>query len=173
MNKNELLGNLWSLWGIQDSLLQSYRSIFITSESILLSLAVAVLSVGNAYFSLILAGPGIFLHVLWLKICSARARDVTFTQRVIEKVEKDEIERFDVLSEFKRYQSQYNTQRGYIYKDWELNKDEYFREMLRSPTRVKMDKYLPNIYLFLWVIVIGLVFLQMLTYITNKGLVPS
>lgn len=162
MKGETLVGAAWALWDTQESLLQNYRSIFISTESILLSLSVTVLSLGNPLFSLLLVAPGIFLHSLWRSICSSRGRDVSFAQRLIEKIESGEIVEFNVLGEFKRYQKDFKTTNGYVFEDWVLNTDEEFHQMQQSKTRIKMDKYLPNSYLVLWGAVIGLVISQTL-----------
>ena len=165
-NKNELLSEVWSLWGIQESLLQTYRTFFISSESILLAMSVTVLTISsghNALYVSILAIPGIFLMSMWRSICSARARDVTFTQLLLLKIERNEISNIEPLTEFKKYQSQYN-KKGYILsqsnnEEWRLINDsalndKEFSKMLESPTRLKMDKTLPNVYAFIWVTVV-------------------
>ncbi len=162
MKGDALVSSLWALWNTQESLLQDYRSIFISSESILLSLSVAVLSLGEPFFAIILTIPGIFIHSLWRAICTARGRDVTFSQRLIEKVELGDIKELDVLCEFKRYQKEFHSKKGYILNDWCLNDDETFKEMQRSKTRVKMDKYLPNTYFILWLLVIVIFLYQII-----------
>lgn len=161
MKGDTLIGAAWALWGTQESLLQNYRSIFISTESILLSLSVTVLSIGHPLFSLLLVAPGIFLHSLWRSICSSRGRDVSFSQRLIEKIEVGEIKELNILVEFKRYQKNVNTKNGYVLEDWVLNNDEVFNQMLQSKTRIKMDKYLPNSYLVLWITIIILAISQM------------
>ncbi len=160
MKGDTLMSAVWALWDTQESLLQNYRSIFISSESILLSLSVTVLSLGNPIFAIMLAIPGLFLHSLWRAICTSRGRDVSFSQRLIEKVESGEVQDISVLTEFKRYQKDFNSPKGYILGDWKLNDDDTFKDMQLSKTRVKMDKYLPNTYAVLWFLVIGIFFYQ-------------
>lgn len=162
MKGDSLISAAWALWDTQDSLLQNYRGIFISSESILLSLSVTVLSIGDSLFALILAFPGLFLHSLWRSICRSRGRDVSFSQRLIEKIEKGEVVEMNVLCEFKKYQNEYNTQSGYVFGTWELSKDDVFKKMQKSKTRVKMDKHLPNAYAILWLLVIVLSFYSFL-----------
>ncbi|ELF4909359.1 hypothetical protein M2G59_21370 [Vibrio vulnificus] len=154
MKGDSLISAAWALWDTQESLLQNYRGIFISSESILLSLSVTVLSIGDPLFALLLAVPGLFLHRLWRSICTSRGRDVSFAQRLIEKIEMGDVLEMSVLCEFKRYQSEHNSKSGYVFGTWELNKDKVFAKMQLSKTRIKMDKHLPNAYAVLWVLVV-------------------
>ena len=79
MNKNDLMNYLISMWDIQDSLLQSYRNIFLTSESIFASVAVFVASTSSLHWFFPLLGMGIFIIFwLWIPICTKRGCDVWF-----------------------------------------------------------------------------------------------
>ncbi|MDX8390568.1 MAG: hypothetical protein R8M38_08765, partial [Mariprofundaceae bacterium] len=131
-----------------------FRKIHASLIKILLLKTVKLqLSLGNPLLVLMLVIPGLFLHSLWRAICSSRGRDVSFSQRLIEKVESGEIQDINVFTEFKRFQ---DTQSGYELGDWRLNKDQVFINMQVSETRVKMDKHLPNTYAALWFLVIAI-----------------
>jgi hypothetical protein len=74
MYKDELI----SMWGIQDALLQSYRSIFLTSQSILFGI-IAVIATKYPILALLLSPIGFcIVHKLWKPICKGRGYDVWF-----------------------------------------------------------------------------------------------
>lgn len=68
-----------AMWDIQDSLLQSYRNIFLTSQSIIFAIAVFIVSGSNPYLGSLLFVVGIFMIFwLWIPICKSRGYDVWF-----------------------------------------------------------------------------------------------
>lgn len=76
-----------SLWSIQESLLQAYRSIFITAESILFAIAAAIASTEPSP-ALMLTFLGYFLLWMWHRVCANRAIDVSFTQWLLARAEE-------------------------------------------------------------------------------------
>ena len=74
---------------IQTSILLSYRSIFISSQSILFAVATfAATQLHGSYFCYILFPVGIFLSVSWLRIDRDRGYDELFFDNHILNMEK-------------------------------------------------------------------------------------
>ena len=87
---------LLRLWGIQESLLQTYRSIFLSTQSIFISLgaalALASTEIKQAIYVLLpISFMGIYLLFVWLKVTRQRSAAVNFCQEQVIKLEDGEI----------------------------------------------------------------------------------
>lgn len=132
------------LWSIQESLLQSYRLIFITAESVLFAFATFV--VATMHVSIWVAGPiillGLGLIPIWIAVCNARARAVTFIHWLIQRYENgEEIEQ--PYSRFRELQEDKDLQR-----EVEANAD--FRRLRNSKTRRRIDREVPILFGIMW-----------------------
>jgi len=138
----------------QEQLLQSYRLIFISSHTILISIAMLLLTIGEGlgislFFYLLLFGIGLILFVFWRAITENRELDTSYCHKQLLRLErKDEPlckkEMRQPFDKFKEWQ-QYN-------KDAKISKlDNYDKHLLSSSVRKKMHS-LPWIYLIIWVI---------------------
>ena len=166
MNHNDRINRLYTLWSIQDTLLQTYRTIFLTGESIIISISAVFLSVNanksgvNGLNFSISISDGIFMALffigvvilyLWFTICHARGYDVSYVQSMIMKFEKgsekgnNDILDGGVLSDFKVWQRKKN----YCKKCYLAEVD-----FLRSRTRKKMEVILPLAFFFVWVVLL-------------------
>jgi hypothetical protein len=127
------------LWSIQESLLQSYRSIFITVEAVLFALATfGMTSDGTAVvIGLPIALLGLLLIPAWMAVCNARARAVTFVHWMIQRFEAGE----DVPQPYTAFR-QFQTDR--MYGAIAAEHDPRFRELSRSKTRQRMDRDVPR-----------------------------
>ncbi len=144
-----------SMWGIQDSLLQAYRSIFITAESVVFAVAAAITTV-NPWSAIALTVLGFVLLWMWYTVCSSRAVDVSFVQWMLARAE----EGADVsapLANFKDFQAgQIITVAGrsvwrHVNKDQEGKvNDQPFVSATKSPTRRWVEVYLPVVFGLLW-----------------------
>lgn len=136
-NYEELL----SLWSIQDSLLQQYRTIFITMQSIFVGLALALAQKPHDAFSLtVLFLLSMVTLWLWLDICTMRGKAVYVTQYFARVYEDGE----DVERPLKRL------------KDFQSGSlkitDERYLALLKGTPRLKMEKLLPAIFLGVWLV---------------------
>lgn len=160
-NREALFSQAWSLWDIQESLLQTYRSIFVSSQSVLLAMAVTSLTIssqGKSGYALILAIPAAYLLYLWISVCTARARDVTFAQFLIMEIEANDNFKELPLSVFKSFQ---NDGLSSVISDGDWSKAESeFEAMLGSTTRLVMNKRLPIVFCGTWLLVVGFAFLE-------------
>ncbi len=134
------------LWSIQESLLQSYRSIFITVESVLFAVATFALATTDSSIwvkaPIILLGLG--LIPIWMAVCNARARAVTFIHWLIQRYENGEqIEQ--PYSRFRELQENQEVQR-----EVEANAD--FRRLRSSKTRRRMDREVPILFGIMWLV---------------------
>jgi hypothetical protein len=137
--KDEILSH----WQIQESLLQSYRSLFLTSQSIIFSIAsiIATDSHSNKIVFLILLILGIVLLYFWFQIGNARGLDVSYFQMLLLRTEKGE-EINDIMINFKRWQILERKRKNNLLKEFELEK---------SKTRTTMEIYVPTLFLLLWI----------------------
>lgn len=141
----------------QDQLLQTYRLIFISSQTILISIALLLLtsdkeSILSLFFYLMLSGIGCILIVYWRNITENRELDVSYCHMQLLKTENN-----DPTLSSKHWTS---------FKDWqkktmeakrcELNR--YCPSILSSRTREKMHG-LPFWFLGIWILgfIIGLI----------------
>jgi len=134
------------LWSIQESLLQSYRRIFITAESVLFALATLVVATTRVSIwievPIILLGLG--LIPIWIAVCNARARAVTFIHWLIQRYENGEqIEQ--PYSRFRELQENPKVQR-----EAEANAD--FGRLRNSRTRRRIDREVPILFGIMWLV---------------------
>ena len=151
-----------SMWSIQESLLQTYRSIFITAETVAFAIAAAVASL-YPLSAVLLTVLGFFLLWMWHKVCSNRAIDVSFVQWLLIRAEEGNDIPTPLLS-LKQFQcGQIITVANrsvwrHNYKDHEgLVNDVASVSMSKSPTRLWMELYLPLFFIMLWIVVVVLV----------------
>ena len=107
-SKSSYIGNLWA---IQDSLLQSYRSVFITIESIFIAVSITIqgFSVPDPLFLAPVVLIGLYVNKSWLEITSSRGLSVHFLQTLLRRhenpseypdAEMNTIEPFERLRKF-------------------------------------------------------------------------
>ena len=173
MNKHSttIYDQLIAMWDIQDSLLQSYRNIFLTSQSIIFAIAVFIASGSTPYFAFLLLSIGIFMiYRLWIPICQRRGYDVWFfhlqllyceegkmvrvmdTKRPGYDINIDKIDTIDpndinIFTSFKKWQNMSIGEREKF-----LNEDAHGKELLERGVRAKMERDLPYSFVVLWVI---------------------
>jgi hypothetical protein len=165
MKPHPFVDQLIALWSIQENLLQWYRAIFITSESIFFTFAITLSANSNYLFSLVLAVLGFGYVILWYVVCNSRGRDVTFVQWVTKKAEgtlsKKQLASLSegVVTTFKKYQDGEEDKENLNNR---INKGKFagelvtddtdFKHMLGSPTRKRMDRWLPTIFGVIWIL---------------------
>ena len=112
MNTLPSSSDLYALWTIQDSLLQYYRTIFITAQSVLISIAVSVSSGKDPTSAHALVVVGLLVLFVWIVVTWSRARDVSFAQHLIKRSEEGRRVR-GLLNTFKEYQDTWPRERKY------------------------------------------------------------
>ena len=161
---NATLGDYIAIWGVQDGLLQQYRVIFITMQSVFLSFAVAslfatsatqadpkvaqgsasqtvLISDGPVLPVLILAAVAIYvIRSLWVPICRARGDAVSLTQFLALQVEAGGPAEPPVAT-LKAFQAGNR-------KDIESNL--VFQGLRKSQGRAKMEVILPRVFYVAW-----------------------
>jgi len=144
-----------SMWGIQDSLLQAYRSIFITAESVVFAIAAAI-TILNPWSAIAITVLGVVLLWMWHKVCWNRAVDVSFVQWLLAQAEEgaDISAPLTNLRDFQAGKIITVAERSvwrHMKKDQEGKViDQPFVSMTTSPTRRWMEVYLPIVFLVLW-----------------------
>lgn len=134
---------LMTLWGIQESLLQSYRSLFISAQSIVVGFAAAITPTHSPVISIALISLGLYILHLWLSVCRSRSHCVSFVQWLIQQSENGE-QMESPLCSFKEFQ------RSGMYKGAHVKSAPLFLEDANSVTRRRMDHHLPWVFLMLW-----------------------
>lgn len=143
---------LIALQGIQEMLLQNYRNIFLSSQSLLLAVAVFIASRPQAgYFSLFLLAAGIPLCLAWILTDRSRGLSAHFFECQLLKMEQG-IEVSKV----------YNTWLGWTNLELKARKEnleatDVCKPLTKIPkdwksTRRVMGTILPVIFMLLWVI---------------------
>ena len=154
------------LWSIQDSLLQWYRSIFITSQALLVSFAATLATTDYRVLVLPLAVIGLTMVYFWRAICFSRGRDVAFCQWLLMRCEAgltpEEQASVDrgLVTVFKEFQT---TQQ---FAGRSLPEDCAYATLLDSKTRVRMDRQVPCVFVSVWVILVLFVF-----YLLRSGFI--
>ncbi len=142
--------HLETKWSVNETLLQSYRSIFISSQSFLL--AVGAFSFEKyRLLNIILALMSLFMiWEIWVKVVKARRRIVDYYKFALELTEEQRIELGQITDEY-----------GYA---WDgaprLAANLYFEEILKPKkpisdlreTRKKIDLWLPIGFSLIWAI---------------------
>jgi len=150
MNKDQKVSFLFSLWSIQNSVLQSLRVIFIGVGTVVLSLAtVLALSDKHYYLVLVLCPLGIFISLRWRIICKDRGYDDSYLRGQILRLENGEHISDEVLTDFREWQSK--TQRE---KRDELAARNGTSLVLPSKTRIFVDNHLPLVFLACWMLLL-------------------
>lgn len=158
MARGDGYDQILSLWSIQESLLQTYRSIFITAESVIFAIAAAITGT-TPWSALILTFLGYFLLWMWHRVCANRALDVSFTQWLLDRAERgaNVSAPLACLKSFQDGQTITIDGRSVCRHPNNSTKehvnDDPFISMGKSRTRVWMERYLPLLFAVLWVIV--------------------
>lgn len=133
------------LWSIQESLLQTYRVIFVTLESVMLAICALTLSVSQANHIVAIAVSlfAIGLIYIWREVCHARANAVAFIHWLIQKQEseKEIALPYQAFREFQTSQS---------FEGINVLNDLQYKQLCRSKTRLRMDTQLPLMFFVLW-----------------------
>jgi hypothetical protein len=161
---------LHALCALQDSLLQAYRGIFVTAQSVVFAVAAnAMLSSPRTTF--ILAVLGLVMLKTWHDVTRSRAQDVSLAQWLVLLAENaSEVDALSVsmrpFSTLKTFQEgQVITRLGRhawrgtgstrtVADQQVLVRDADFEASINSATRVYMEKLLPAAFLSLWVVVL-------------------
>ena len=155
MKKEQLRQELLMHWNIQEHLLQSYRSLFLVSQSLLFATAVVITSCkeNDLVLFILLLFIGMVELRFWYTICRARANDVSYFQWKImesESLDPDGISEKEtaVLTAFKAWQAMALNEKVKLLTG---------RKLYKSQTRIKMEKGLPFLFLISW-IALGFIF---------------
>jgi hypothetical protein len=155
---------LYTIWSVQDSLLQSYRSMFLTAESLLIGLAATIAATPDRQFVWPLFWLGIAVWGIWVTVTRARARDVRFVQDLLRNSEDGRFV-LNPFSTFKAYQKSWLQCRSYS-----MEYVGYLPELFTPPsvwpprdipickfwawgTRIHMEVTIPLSYLIGWALV--------------------
>jgi hypothetical protein len=147
MSLPELIG----LWGVQDGLLQQYRTIFITMQSIFIAVAAALLQAKEPWISTVLLTVlGVVTLYLWVTICLKRGQAVYCVQYLCLRAEQGQplSAPIRILKEF---------QDGH---HKEIERDPQYRALLGGSTRKKLEVVLPSLFVVAWIFLWLILLLQ-------------
>ena len=131
-----------ALWGIQDALLQQYRTIFITMQSIFLAVGTALLQAQSPWIPLgVLTILALVGGWLWVTVCLARGTAVYVIQYLGLRFEQGKSIGAP-LKLLKDFQDGHHP---------EIRSDPQFRALLNGATRRKMEVILPSVFGLAWV----------------------
>ena len=159
MYKNQY-SELSAFESTQVSLMQSYRGIFISTQSILLSVATFVASQPQgSYYSLMLVIPGVCLSVLWFIIDSYKGLDAAFFDSCLLRHEEGE-NTSNVFSNYFDWVKKTHKEKIEFLRSG--SKGDLIVEILNAwfSTRGVMGKLLPVVFTALWITLAVLVFVK-------------
>ena len=144
---------LITLANYQENLLQTYRIIFISSQTIVISIATLIVSITpNKWLIIPLLIIGLFLLGLWYNISKSRGFDVSYCHMQLIKIENNENltpdEKNKPFSTFKKWQ---NEDKESILLKFDTEHNE---NLLNSPSRKSLGLYLPLVYFIMWIFII-------------------
>jgi hypothetical protein len=148
-----------SLWAIQDSLLQSYRSVFITAESIFISVSIATQSdifkntiQDNKFPYTILPALvvliGLYVNTSWLEITSKRGIYVHFLQTLLRRHENPTVypdREMNVIEPFERLRKFQDHKK---YREKQMKCHDFIGA---KATRTALGSVLPCIFFIYWI----------------------
>lgn len=165
MKPSPTTSDIYSLWTIQDSLLQYYRTIFITAQSVLLSVAVSVSAGKEPKSAIVLMIVGLSVLFVWVVVTWSRARDVSFAQHIIARHEIGK-EVPGLFNTFKDYQRIWRHKRSYQFNYADGSSETFVPESnfpdiseifqpWRWGTRPLLEFFLPAVFLFCWIFIVS------------------
>lgn len=147
-----------------DSILQAYRIIFISSETILISFAALLISFPTSLLKLVLIFSlfllGFCLVGPWIKITWDRGLYVSYCNMQLQRVEEGEIPK-EAYAAFRQWKEEPDWQRKQKKID-EYRKQHNQQPILKEYARLIMGLILPISFLVLWVVIL---FVHILVFI--------
>ena len=144
-----------AIWDIQESLLQSYRNTFITSEAVIFGIAAFIAASSTPYLGYVLFPMAAALFIVWDRICRKRGLDVWFFQLQLLELESNGTLEPRLFTRFKDSRDLGDKER-----ELSLRNDPLGEQLLGSYTRKVMENYLLWFFITLWLIlgvIIGIV----------------
>lgn len=138
--------NIISIWDIQDSLLQAYRTIFLTSQSVLFSISVFIATTNKPYYVFFIFPIGVYLLWLMYSLTRKRGYGVWYCQLQILNIENHSYtHRGFFLTEFKKFMQKTDSQKRQI-----LMNDRIGKGLIIDNIRKRMDIQITAIFFVLW-----------------------
>lgn len=142
---------LVSMWAIQNSALQSFRALFVASETFILSAAaILTISPDGAGFVLGLTALGSILILPWRLTCTARGYDDSYLRWQILRLERGDHVSDDLFTCFREWQTRKNKE-----KSDKLDDELLGKAVRTSCARTIMDVVQPYTYFVCWAVVAG------------------
>lgn len=140
-----------SLWSIQEALLQSYRTMFITIQSIFIAASLALLGMESFDYTLLI--PifiiGLYVNVSWLEVTSRRGLYVHFLQTLLKrydtkKFKHDPDHKWKKKEPFERF---IEFQKKPEYRNSQMNAKDF---IVSDSTRASLGSIIPALFFFYW-----------------------
>lgn len=140
------LSEVIALWDIQENLLQQYRTIFITKQSILVAVAASVFTPKDPPWvpMLMLFTLAMFSLWLWLDICNRRGKAVYACQYMARMIEDGDLVEKPV--------EMLKNMEDSKFMDPKIANDQRYRILLMNRTRVLMQYILPTVFVLAWIV---------------------
>lgn len=164
MPDSEYASALYAIWTVQDTLLQYYRTMFLTAESLLIAVTASIAGVHNGLLVWAMILVGMLLLAVWVITTQQRARNVRFVQALLEAYEsgKKVPKPFTALRDYQNkwfHNGSYeicfvgHPAEQFNYKGvWPPESVPWWK-FFRWGTRIHMEISLPGTYLVGWLLV--------------------
>lgn len=161
----KLKSEISNYWAIQDNLLQWYRAIFITAESLLFGAGTNAYFYGSQVAFVLLLISGIIMTWLWTIVCNKRGLDVSYFHMLLKQIEKKENgteEEKKAIPEikpnvFQEFKENWQSSKMKVTEKVELlrkhqlySKTKWTYRVWDLSTREIMGSYLPAFFILLW-----------------------
>jgi hypothetical protein len=138
-----------ALWDTQDSLLQNYRSLFITIESIFIAVSITIqgFNIPDLTFLAPILIIGLYVNKSWLEITSERGLSVHFLQTILRRHENptdypnDIEEKREPFERLRLFQDDLN------YRKIQMEKDDYIKGDF---SRAALGSVIPCLFFVYW-----------------------
>ncbi|WP_108944467.1 hypothetical protein [Shewanella halifaxensis] len=138
-----------ALWDTQDSLLQNYRSLFITIESIFIAVSITIqgFNIPDLTFLAPIVLIGLYVNKSWLEITSARGLSVHFLQTILRRHENPTLYPNDIMETREPFERLRLFQDNAAYRAEQMSKNDF---ITGDFSRAALGSVIPCIFFVYW-----------------------
>ena len=137
--------NVATKWAVNETLLQSYRMIFISTQSLFIAVGILSLDKSMYLFLLLLCSAMFTMYYIWIPVVNARHKIVDYYKYALDLSKQERANLCSLAI--------------YTSNDEERIKANAILKMQRgkwSPTRIKIDIVIPSLLTFIWIGLLGI-----------------
>jgi hypothetical protein len=155
--------NLETKWSVNESLLQSYRSIFISSQSFLLAVG-AVLVEQYPYLNIVIAGLSLLMiWWIWIPVVKARRRIVDYYKYALKLNDEQSVLFLQRFIEHDYVKDGTQRREANQFLQEAIGEKKPITDL--RETRKKIDIYLPIGFSIIWLLFIIISIVEMIQYL--------